>query len=109
MKPNVLSTEDLRQAQLHPEKIVISLSFGLLGAFYEEIMFRGIIQNHVSDLVNNDEKKVILITALIFTVTHLFYLPFTGFGIYYIFVFVMALILSWLRVKNDQVACDRPG
>lgn len=85
-------------------KIIVALSFAILGGFYEEIMFRGIIQNHYSKILGED-KKVIVSTALTFTLTHLFYLPFSGFGIYYIFVFVMAIILSLLRVKTDQLAC----
>ena len=86
------------------EKVIVALCFTILGAFYEEIMFRGIIQNKYKEMVP-DDKKVILFTALTFTLTHLFYLPFIGFGIYYIFVFVMALILSMLRIKTDQLAC----
>ena len=85
-------------------KIIVALSFAILGGFYEEIMFRGIIQNKFSDLFN-DDKKIIFFTALTFTLTHLFYLPFIGFGIFYIFVFVMAVILSILRIKSDQLAC----
>lgn len=85
-------------------KIIIALSFTLLGALYEEIMFRGIIQDHLSETMDNDW-KVIILTAAIFTATHVFYLPFTGFGIYYIFVFVMATILSWLRIHRDQISC----
>ena len=85
------------------EKIIISLSFSLLGAIYEEVMFRGIIQNHVKELVDN-EWKIIIFTAVIFTLTHLFYLPF-DYGIYYIFVFVMAILLSWLRIHVDLFAC----
>lgn len=87
-----------------PEKVAVGLAFGLLGAFFEEIFFRGIIQNRISDLVNNDEKKEILIVSLIFAISHLFYLPFTGCGIYYVFVFILALILSWLRIHYDQIA-----
>jgi len=86
------------------EKIIIALSFAILGGFYEEIMFRGIIQNKLKD-VFNDDKKIIFFTALTFTLTHLFYLPFIGFGIFYIFVFLMAVILSILRMKSDQLAC----
>ena len=85
-------------------KIIVALSFAILGGFYEEIMFRGIIQNKFKDLFN-DDKKIIFFTALTFTLTHLFYLPFIGFGIFYIFVFVMAVILSILRIKSDQLAC----
>ena len=86
------------------EKLIVALSFAILGGFYEEIMFRGIIQNNFKEIVD-DDKKIIFFTALTFTVTHLFYLPFIGFGIFYIFVFVMAVILSFLRVKADQLAC----
>ncbi|MHA1148737.1 MAG: CPBP family intramembrane glutamic endopeptidase [Promethearchaeota archaeon] len=86
-------------------KIIVALGFTILGAFYEEIMFRGIIQNHINDLIKGNSRKTIVYTAALFTITHLFYLPFTGFGIYYIFVFIMALILSSLRIKYDQLAC----
>ena len=86
------------------EKVVVALCFTILGAFYEELMFRGIIQNKYKEMFP-DDKKVILFTALTFTLTHLFYLPFIGFGIFYIFVFIMALLLSVLRLKTDQLAC----
>ena len=86
------------------EKLIVALSFAILGGFYEEIMFRGIIQNKFREMFD-DDKKIIFFTALTFTLTHLFYLPFIGFGIFYIFVFVMAVILSALREKNDQLAC----
>lgn len=86
------------------EKIVLGLEFGLvLGGFFEEVMFRGIIQKHF--LAVTSEKRVILFTALVFTATHIFYLPFIGFGVYYLFVFVMALLLSYLRLKVDLLAC----
>ena len=85
-------------------KIIIALCFGFLGAIYEEIMFRGIIQKHLSQLFN-DNWRIILSTAVIFTLTHLFYLPFAGFGIYYIFVFIMAVLLSWLGIKLDLLTC----
>ena len=86
------------------EKIIVALSFAILGGFYEEIMFRGVIQNKFRELLD-DDKKIIFFTALTFTLTHLFYLPFIGFGIFYVFVFVMAVILSVLREKYDQLAC----
>jgi membrane protease YdiL (CAAX protease family) len=85
-------------------KIIVAISFAVLGAFYEEVMFRGIIQNHISDLVENNIKTIIL-TALIFTSSHIFYLPIIGLGIFYIFVFIMALILSILRLKVDLLSC----
>ena len=77
------------------EKVVLALNFSLLAGIYEEVMFRGIMQNHVRALTS--ENQTIIFTALIFTATHLWYLPFIGYGIYYIFVFVMALLLSVLR------------
>ena len=86
------------------EKLIITLSFSILGAIYEETMFRGIIQTQISDLTK-DNTKIIFSTAVLFTLTHLFYLPFTGFGIYYIFVFIMALLLSWFKIKFDLITC----
>lgn len=85
-------------------KIIITLSFSLLGAIYKETMFRGIIQKHVAILTKKN-KKIIIYTAILFTMTHLFYLPISGFGIYYIFVFVMALLLSWFKLKFDLITC----
>ncbi|MHA1895679.1 MAG: CPBP family intramembrane glutamic endopeptidase [Candidatus Helarchaeota archaeon] len=86
------------------EKIYIGIVFGLiLGGFYEEVMFRGIIQNHFMEIT--DEKKVVLYTAAVFVATHIGYLPFSGFGIMYIFLLVMALLLSYLRLKFSQVSC----
>ncbi|MBD3255483.1 MAG: CPBP family intramembrane metalloprotease [Candidatus Lokiarchaeota archaeon] len=86
------------------EKVIIAICFGLLGAIYEEVMFRGVIQNHISQHISKNY-RIGLYTAIIFTLTHLFYLPFIGFGIYYIFVFMMALLLSWLRIKSGLIAC----
>lgn len=85
------------------EKCIVGASFAILGAIYEEIMFRGVIQNRISKFMKIRGK--IFLTAFIFTLTHLFYLPFQGFGIYYIFVCCMALILSFLREKGGQVPC----
>jgi membrane protease YdiL (CAAX protease family) len=86
-------------------KIFVGFSFAMLGAVYEEIFFRGIIQNRFSEITNDNQLKTIIFTALTFTATHIFYLPLTGFGIYYIFVFVMAIVLSILRIKCDLLAC----
>ena len=86
-------------------KLLVAISFAVLGGIYEEVMFRGIIQNYISDLIEN-KTKIIVITALIFTLTHIFYLPFIGFGIFYIFVFIMALILSLLRERVGLLSCS---
>ena len=85
-------------------KLIVALSFTILGAIYEELLFRGVIQNHFNELTNHNNGKVILLTAFTFTITHIFYLPFIGFGIFYIFVFIMAVILSILRIKADLLA-----
>jgi len=86
------------------DKIVIGIVFGLiLGGYYEEIMFRGIIQNHFMEIT--DEKYTVLGTAAVFVATHIGYLPFIGFGIMYIFLTVMALILSYFRLKFNQISC----
>lgn len=86
------------------EKIVIGILFGIfLGGFYEETMFRGIIQNELNSIFDN--KKSIILTSIVFVATHLGYLPFTGYGIFYFFIFIMAILLSILRYKANQVAC----
>ena len=87
-------------------KILVAIAFAVLAGVYEEILFRGIIQNHFMEITEHKINKSILLTSITFTLTHLFYLPFTGFGIYYIFVFIMALILSFLRAKCDLLACS---
>ncbi len=88
------------------EKIYLAVGFGLLlGGIYEETMFRGIMQNHLIVVTGENERKTILYTALLFTATHIFYLPFWGYGIFYLFLFVMAAILSILRTRCSQVAC----
>ncbi len=85
------------------EKIVLGVEFGfLLGGFYEETMFRGIIQKNLGKSLS--EKQTVIATALIFTATHLWYLPFIGYGIYYFFVLLMAFILSIVRLKTDLIA-----
>ena len=38
-------------------KIIIAIAFGILGGFYEEVMFRGIIQNYFMEITDNNEKK----------------------------------------------------
>jgi membrane protease YdiL (CAAX protease family) len=86
------------------EKVVLGIGFGLLlGGIYEEVMFRGIIQNHFMQLTS--KTKAILLTAGVFVVTHIGYLPFAGFGIFYVFLTVMALLLSYLRLKYNQISC----
>jgi len=86
------------------EKITLGIMFGLiLGGFYEEVMFRGIIQNHFMEIT--DKKKAVIYTAAVFVATHIGYLPFVGFGIMYLFLAVMALILSYLRLKFSQFSC----
>ena len=85
------------------EKVVLGIEFGfILGGFYEEVMFRGVIQNHLSNLAS--ARMTIISTALLFTATHLWYLPFTGYGIYYWFVLLMAFVLSILRWKCDLIS-----
>ena len=86
-------------------KVIVALCFVLLGACYEEIMFRGFIQDYFSKIFNKRKFKIVLSTALTFTLTHIFYLPFTGFGIYYIFVFNMAFILSILKIYGNLIPC----
>lgn len=88
------------------EKVFLGITFGLvLGGFYEEVMFRGVVQARVGELAGHDAPKTVLLTATLFTVTHLGYLPFTGYGIFYLFLFVMALELSVLRLKFGLGAC----
>lgn len=91
---------------LNTGKIIVAVAFAILAGFYEEIMFRGIIQNHFMEITKNKVNNSILLTSILFTATHIFYLPFVGFGIYYIFVFIMALLLSFLRAKCDLLACS---
>jgi len=86
------------------EKVVLGIGFGLLlGGIYEEVMFRGIIQNHFMQLTRKN--TAILLTAGVFVATHIGYLPFAGFGIFYVFLTVMALLLSYLRLKYNQISC----
>ncbi|MHA1820591.1 MAG: CPBP family intramembrane glutamic endopeptidase [Promethearchaeota archaeon] len=89
---------------IYPDKVIVALFFGLLlGGIYEEIMFRCFMQNYFQNIT--DAKKTIIYTALIFTLTHIGYLPFAGFGIFYLFLFVMALFLSALRYFGNQLFC----
>lgn len=86
------------------EKIFLAISFGLiLGGFYEEVLFRGIIQYHVGQITT--KRRTIILTAIIFVATHVGYLPFDAFGIYYLFLFIMALELSYLRARFNSVVC----
>lgn len=86
------------------EKVFIAVCFGfILGGFYEEVLFRGIIQYHASQITT--KYRTIGLTALIFVATHIGYLPFDAFGIYYMFLFIMALELSFLRARFNSVAC----
>lgn len=87
------------------EKIVIGVTFGLvLAGYFEEVMFRGIIQKHFMEVV--DEKYAVLGTTAIFVATHIGYLPLSGFGIFYIFLSVMALLLSYFRLKFGLISCS---
>lgn len=87
------------------EKVVIGITFGLiLAGFFEEIMFRGIMQKHFMEIT--DEKYTVLGTTTIFVATHIGYLPLVGFGIIYIFLTVMALLLSYFRLKFGLISCS---
>ncbi len=88
------------------EKIVIGIVFGLvLGGYYEEVIFRGVLQDYVNKICGENNIKTITLTSIIFVATHLFYLPFIGFGIMYLFIFIMAMELSFLRIYGSQVSC----
>ena len=88
------------------EKVILGIAFGIfLGGFYEEVMFRGIIQNHFNSITNTNPTKTILFTSIVFVATHIGYLPFVGYGIFYLFIFIMAVLLSILRYKFNQLAC----
>jgi membrane protease YdiL (CAAX protease family) len=86
------------------EKLIIASIFGLiLGGFYEEVMFRGIIQFHLGQITTKN--RTIIYTATIFVLTHIGYLPFDGFGVYYWFLLFMALELSYVRSRYNAVSC----
>ncbi|MEX2681313.1 MAG: CPBP family intramembrane glutamic endopeptidase [Candidatus Sigynarchaeota archaeon] len=86
------------------EKIVLASTFGLiLGGFYEEVMFRGIIQFHVEQITTKN--RAMVYTAIIFVLTHVGYLPFDAFGIYYWFLLIMALELSYVRSRYNAISC----
>nr|MDO8111286.1 CPBP family intramembrane metalloprotease [Candidatus Sigynarchaeota archaeon] len=85
------------------EKLILASTFGLiLGGFYEEVMFRGIIQYHVGQITTKN--RTIIYTAIIFVLTHVGYLPFDAYGIYYWFLFLMALELSYIRSKYNSIS-----
>ena len=75
--------------------IIVAILFGL-GAIYEEIYFRGILQDTIAQ--DLDEKKAIIIQAFAFLAIHLFYLPFDGFGMYYWTILLMGLLLGSLPI-----------
>lgn len=106
MFPLIVFAGNLQLSFPNWERFVIALCFGLgLGGFYEEIMFRGVIQTKLKEEM--EEKQIIPYTALIFTATHIFYLPLEAHGLYYVFVFVMGYILSYIKEKyNDLFACS---
>lgn len=106
MFPLILFAGNLQLSFPNWERFVIATAFGLgLGGFYEEVMFRGVIQMRLKEEVG--EKQIIKYMALIFTATHIFYLPLEAHGLYYIFVFVMGYILSYIKEKYDDLfACS---
>ena len=77
--------------------IIVAVLFGA-GALYEEIFFRGILQNTLEEDLN-DSNKAILIQAIVFCGIHLFYLSFAGFGLFYAIIFIMAIILGYLKKR----------
>lgn len=83
---------------LTPEKIAVAVLFAL-GGIYEETFFRGLLQNYFQEKYG--EYRAILIQSGLFLAIHIGYLPFTGFGIYYLIIFSMALVLGVLRSKFD--------
>ncbi|MHA1651394.1 MAG: CPBP family glutamic-type intramembrane protease, partial [Candidatus Helarchaeota archaeon] len=53
---------------------------------------------------STSSQNTIFFTAVIFTATHIGYLPYAGYGIFYVFVFAMGLLLSLLRERVGLVA-----
>lgn len=85
-------------------KLILAATFGLvLGGFYEEVMFRGIIQFHVGQITTKN--RTIAYTAIIFVLTHVGYLPFDAFGVFYWFLLLMALELSFIRSRYSAIPC----
>ncbi|MBN2149921.1 MAG: CPBP family intramembrane metalloprotease [Candidatus Lokiarchaeota archaeon] len=99
------STHLTISSEFTAERLVIACTFGLaLGGFFEEVMFRGIIQFHVGRIAT--KRREIAYTAVIFVLTHVGYLPFDAFGIYYWFLLIMAIELSYVRSRYSVVPCS---
>lgn len=76
------------------DQFITALFFGL-GAIYEEWFFRGLIYQK-TDLTSIQK---ISISSLMFLGIHVGYLSFTGYGVYYITMAIMALMLGYLAYK----------
>lgn len=75
-------------------QFITALFFGL-GAIYEEWFFRGLI--HKQESLSSTQK--VLISSAMFLGIHIGYLSFIGFGVYYITMAMMALLLGFLAEK----------
>ena len=88
---------------------LISLAL-VVAPLSEELLFRGFIQGLWQKLYKDKEKTpiklIIVITALLFTVSHfhfLFNISYKQFLLFIIPLFIVALYLSWLRQKYQSI------
>jgi len=82
---------------LNYEKI-LTITFFALGAIYEEILFRGILQKELEE--DFSLPSALLIQAFLFLSINLFYFPFDALGfINYCLIFIMAILFGLLAYK----------
>ena len=90
--------------------LIYSLLILILAPLAEELLFRGFIQGLWQKLYRNKEKNpvklIIVITALLFTISHfefLFNVTVRQFALTIIFIFILALYMGWLRHKYQSI------
>jgi len=103
-----------KEQPLSPFKVdnilVFSFFIFILAPLIEELLFRGFIQGLWQKLYKNKErnpvKLIIVITALLFAISHfgfLFNITVKQFLIIAIFIFIVALYMGWLRYKYQSI------
>ena len=88
-----LETSSLR---LTPGMFVVAATFGVaLGGFFEEVVFRGVIQTRM--IAQMSAPRAIVLQAAIFSAGHLFYFPFDQHAFFYFGTFMIGLVAGILR------------
>lgn len=93
-----LSSIETSSLRLTPGMFVVAATFGLaLGGFFEETVFRGVIQTRM--VARMTVPRAIALQAAMFSAGHIFYFPFDEHAFFYLGTFMIGLVGGVLRHK----------